>query len=62
MSELKGKIPWHCIVLDTGSSDSTFKSKSLLSNVVDAKEKLRLITNAGSIMSKEKGDFEDMSV
>ena len=62
MSKIKRSIPWYWIVLDTGSSDSIFKTKSLLRNVIKTQEKLRLITNAGSIVSRAKGNFEDLSV
>ena len=60
--KIKGQIPQYQIVLDTESSDSIFRVKSLLNNVITIDKKLKLITNTGSIVSKENGYFADMSV
>jgi len=62
MSKFKGQIPWYWIVLDTGSSASIFKTRSLLEDVHRVDDTLRLITNAGSIVSRAKGRFKDLSV
>ena len=62
MSKIKGEIPWHWITLDTGSSDSIFKIKSLLEDASTADSTLRLITSAGVVSSKAKVKHAGLSV
>ena len=61
MSKVKGVIPWHWIILETGSSASIFKAKSILENISTTDNTLRLITNVRVISSKAKGKCVDLS-